>query len=80
MSYWKTLILSLLLLAILAGCGGGESHTITIQTKGMVFVNDIFTVKAGQPVTLRVINRDGFAHAFDIDDFNIHSPWPPKRR
>ena len=36
------------------------------------------TRKAGQAVALRVVNRDGYAHAFDIDDLDIHAPLPAK--
>jgi heme/copper-type cytochrome/quinol oxidase subunit 2 len=38
----------------------------------MRFVRDEVHVQVGQPVTLRVVNRDGYAHAFDIDAFDIH--------
>lgn len=27
-------------------------------------------------MALQVINRDGYAHAFDIDAFDIHAPLP----
>ena len=42
--------------------------------EAMCFLQDEITVKAGQPVTLRLVNRDGYAHAFDIDEFDIHTP------
>ena len=61
------------ILMLLAACGAA-SNTATIQTDGMRFVRDEVRVKAGQPVTLRIINRDGYAHAFDIDVFDIHAP------
>lgn len=73
---WKTAIVSLSLLLLLAGCGG--DNAITIQTKGMVFDRETLTVKAGQPVSLRVINRDGYAHAFDMDEFDIHAALAAK--
>jgi plastocyanin len=61
--------------AALAACGAGDSR-VTIQTDGMSFVKDEIHIKAGEPVTLRVVNRDGYAHAFDIDEFDIHAPLP----
>jgi nitrite reductase (NO-forming) len=66
-------LMMLSLLPLLAGCGLGE-RAKTIQTEGMRFVQDEVRVKAGQPVTLRVVNRDGYAHAFDLDEFGIHTP------
>lgn len=57
----------------LAACGSGNPR-ITIKTDGMRFVADEIHLKAGQPVTLQVINRDGYAHAFDMDEFDIHVP------
>lgn len=67
------LLLMLSLLLLLAGCGLGE-RAKTIQTEGMRFVQDEVRVKAGQPVTLRVVNQDGYTHAFDVDEFGIHTP------
>jgi len=68
--------LSLATALLLAGCGSGNE--ITIRTAGMRFVRDELYVKAGQPVTLRVVNRDGYAHTFDIDEFDIHAPLPAR--
>lgn len=62
-------------LALLAACAADDGR-ITIETDGMRFVQSEVRVKAGQPVTLRVINRDGYAHAFDIDAFDIHALLP----
>lgn len=61
-----------LLSLLLTGCGAG-SHQVTIKTDGMRFIQDEIHLKAGQPVTLQVVNRDGYAHAFDIDEFAIHT-------
>lgn len=65
---------SALMIALLAACGA--TNDVTIRTAGMRFVSDEVRVKAGQPVTLRVVNQDGYAHAFDIDEFDIHTPLP----
>ena len=70
----RCLWLIILLALLLAACGSGNE--ITIRTAGMRFVADEVRGKAGQPVTLHVVNRDGFAHAFDIDEFDIHAPLP----
>jgi plastocyanin len=70
---WFALLLTSLLVLVACGSSG---RNFTIKTDGMRFVQDEVRVKAGQPVTLRVVNRDGFAHAFDIDEFDIHAPLP----
>lgn len=62
-----------ILALVLLGCGAGNT-SITIKTDGMRFVADEIHIKAGQPVSLQVINRDGYAHAFDMDEFDIHAP------
>lgn len=67
-----------LLLAVagmLAACASGDGR-LTIQTDGLRFVQAEVRVTAGQPATLHVVNRDGYAHAFDIDEFDIHAPLP----
>jgi plastocyanin len=68
-------ILSLLiiLVCLLAACGSQAPTEATITMKEMAFVQSEITVKAGQLVTLRLVNRDGYAHAFDIDEFDIHT-------
>lgn len=55
---------------------GGDGNTI--EAIGMNFVRSEVHVRAGQPVTLHVVNRDGYAHAFDVDEFDIHAPLPAK--
>jgi uncharacterized cupredoxin-like copper-binding protein len=69
------MLLSLVLALLLAACGSGDND-VTIRTDGMRFVRDEVRVKAGQPVTLHLVNRDGFAHAFDLDEFDIHTLLP----
>lgn len=71
----RTVALLLCLTLLLAACGAGEGG-ITIKTDGMRFVKEEVRVQAGQPVTLHVVNRDGYAHAFDINEFDIHAPLP----
>ena len=66
--------LLLILACLLAACGRTASNEVTITMKEMAFRQSEITVTAGQPVTLRLVNRDGYAHAFDIDEFNIHTP------
>jgi hypothetical protein len=67
-------ILSLLIIPVclLAACGPPAPNQATITMKEMAFVQSEITVKAGQPVTLSLLNRDGYAHAFDMDEFDIH--------
>lgn len=65
--------LLLILVCLLAACGRVAPNQVTIAMKEMAFGQSEITVKAGQPVTLRLVNRDGYAHAFDMDEFNIHT-------
>ncbi len=78
MTVLRSLLLAGILLIALSGCGGQESQSITIQARGMSFTPGTVTVRAGRAVSLRIINRDGYAHAFDLDEFDIHAPLSAK--
>jgi plastocyanin len=71
-----TLTRAAAVLAILlgiAGCGPAPApNEITIASTGMIFSVTEARGKAGQEVVLRLVNRDSYAHAFDIDEFNVH--------
>ena len=62
------------LLALLAAGCGASSEPLTIAMKDMRFRAAEVHVQAGEPVMLRVVNEDSYAHAFDIDAFDIHFP------
>lgn len=49
------------------------SDLLPLQTDWMRFGQAEVRVRAGQPVALRVVNRDGYTHAFDIDEFDVHA-------
>lgn len=68
------LLLPALLILAAASTACGSPGELVIKTGGMSFVQNEVHIKAGQPVTLRVVNTDGHAHAFDIDEFDIHAP------
>lgn len=74
-SLWFAMLL--IMATLLAGCGSGDA-SVTINMENMAFDKSEVRVKAGQAVALRVVNRDGYAHAFDIDDLDIHAPLPAK--
>ncbi|MBI3960861.1 MAG: cupredoxin domain-containing protein [Chloroflexi bacterium] len=65
------------ILMLLAACGAA-SNTATIRTDGMRFIKEEVRVRAREAVTLRIVNRDGYAHSFDMDDFDIHKPLAAK--
>ena len=70
----RRILLLLAVLGVLAACASGGDGGRTIEAIGMSFVRDEVHVPAGRPVTLRIVNRDGYAHAFDMDAFGIHRP------
>lgn len=78
--HFRTLlfILAFLLCGLPAGCGGGSGATI--RMKDMRFTTPEVQARAGESVTLRVFNEDGYAHAFDLDDFDIHVQMAAKER
>jgi plastocyanin len=63
----------IILVCLLAACGPQAPDEATITMKEMAFGQSEITLKAGQPVSLRLVNQDGYAHAFDIDEFDIHT-------
>lgn len=71
---WVMLIVFPVLL-LAAGCGA-NSHTVTLRAQDMRFIRDEIRVRAGQPVTLRLDNRDGFLHSFDQDELGLHVRMP----
>lgn len=69
--FYHLLIVSLAL--FLSACGR-QSAEATLKIEAMRFSQTELQVKAGKPVTLHIVNKDGYSHAFDMDSFNIHSP------
>jgi hypothetical protein len=67
------LSLHIILVCSLAACDLPAPNQATNTMKEMAFVQSEITIKAGQPVTLCLVNRDGYAHAFDIDEFDLHT-------
>lgn len=61
------------ILLCLTSCGPAPApNEITIASSGMTFSVTEARGKVGQEVVLRLVNRDSYAHAFDIDEFNVH--------
>lgn len=63
-----------LLMLLLVSCGSSQTNELTITLEAMQFSQNELQVQAGQPVTLHIVNKDGYAHSFDIDEFDIHLP------
>ncbi len=64
-----------------AGAGGGgvaEAPTVTgVETaQDVKFADTALSTKNGEVLGLFVINKDDFAHTFDIDALNIHVALP----
>ncbi len=59
---------------LLAACNQNQANSATIHMAEMRFQQVEVQVKAGQSVTLHLVNQDGYAHAFDLDEFDLHFP------
>ncbi|MBX3053121.1 MAG: cupredoxin domain-containing protein [Caldilineaceae bacterium] len=75
----RALIFFFLISFLLAGCGGGGSLA-TIRMKNMRYVAAEVQAQAGESVTLRVFNEDGYAHAFDLDGLDLHAQLAANER
>ena len=64
--------LTSLILILLVACAGPQTNRVTLTLQEMGFSQNEIEVSANQPVTLRLNNKDGYAHAFDLDEFDIH--------
>lgn len=68
----RPFLTSLILLLLLAACAEPQTSRVTLTMQTMGFSQNEIEVSANQPVTLRLNNKDGYAHAFDLDEFDIH--------
>jgi len=65
--------LVLVVALLLAGCGRANRNELTIKMEAMHFLQNEVEAKVGQPITLHLVNKDGYAHAFDMDAFDVHT-------
>lgn len=49
---------------------------ILLRTNGLTFSETELEARAGEPVNLELFNVDGYEHAFEIDEFNVHVLLP----
>ncbi|MBK8904764.1 MAG: cupredoxin domain-containing protein [Anaerolineaceae bacterium] len=67
-------------MGLLNGLTRGETavspHTIAYTTQNMQFGQDTVRLKAGEPVTFQLDNKDMYAHSFDVDELDWHVPMP----
>lgn len=61
----------LILIGLSVSCT--PANQVTIRAKSMQFQQAELEVEARQPVTLQLINKDGYTHAFDLDEFDLHT-------
>lgn len=62
----------LILIGLSVSCT--PANQVTIRTQSMRFQQTEIQVEVGQPVTLQLINKDGYTHAFDLDELDLHTP------
>ncbi|GAB4577694.1 MAG: hypothetical protein Fur0022_04250 [Anaerolineales bacterium] len=70
------LLVVLLVLFAVTGAFSTRPGMITLKTSGVQFSETEIHARAGQPVNLELFNVDGYAHAFDIDEFDVHVELP----
>ena len=64
----KLLVLSLVFAFLLASCGGGNgpSSTINVEFTEFHFTPDVFSIPAGQEITINTTNNGAVVHEFVI--------------
>lgn len=60
------LFIAFLLSLVLASCGGGDSKSIRVVMTDFEFTPNTFTVPAGQPISVELINNGAATHTFII--------------
>ncbi|MCA9898409.1 MAG: cupredoxin domain-containing protein [Ardenticatenaceae bacterium] len=68
----RPFLTSLILFLLLVACAKPQTSRVTLTLQEMGFSQNEIEVSANQPVTLHLNNKDGYAHAFDLDEFDIH--------
>jgi uncharacterized cupredoxin-like copper-binding protein len=53
-----------------------QPGVLRLNASGLSFSEMEIRARAGQPVTLEIFNADGYAHAFDVDAFDVHVNLP----
>lgn len=61
----RALFVSLVFL-LLASCGGGDSKSMRVVMTDFAFTPNSFTVPAGQPISVELVNNGAATHSFII--------------
>ncbi len=67
-------LLGVMMIVGLAACAPGK--VTVLKASGLQFSETELHVRAGAPVSLELFNADGYPHAFDIDELDIHVEMP----
>ena len=73
---WGVALLFLLIVGGEIWLAAASHTTLTIKSKNYRFTQPEIRVQAGELVTMTLENKDAAAHAFDIDEFDVHIPMP----
>jgi heme/copper-type cytochrome/quinol oxidase subunit 2 len=76
-SYARVAVLGIILVVVLVACA--TNNATMIKASGLQFSETELRAKVGQPVTLELFNVDGYGHAFDIDELNVHVELPASK-
>ncbi|NJN43329.1 MAG: hypothetical protein HC806_00360 [Anaerolineae bacterium] len=67
----------MILAVFLVACEANKGTIL--KASGLQFSETELHAKVGQPVSLELFNTDGYPHAFDIDEFNVHVEMPASK-
>jgi len=69
----KVLLVISLFVFLLSACGGSSqpANEVTLQLSDFAYSSSSFTIPAGQPVTLTLVNNGAVEHDFVIEKVNV---------
>ena len=69
----KRLALAAAALTVLGGCGGSaRDHRAALEIRHSGFSDSVLEARVGQPLTLRLLNRDPIDHEWIVGDDETH--------
>jgi plastocyanin len=73
------LLLALSAILLITFTKAPRTDTIFIRASGLKYSESEIHVRVGQTVVLELFNTDGYSHAFDVDELDLHTPLPSSK-